>query len=116
MYPDPNSRSMPRAGSCYSYPYVPIAGTVRIGIAIFSYLGGLNFGLTGDYDAVPDLEILKRGIESGMADLLGAARPPARPARPARMKSSVTGNRAKRPARRPAGRSASAPAPSQSAP
>lgn len=101
----------------YSYPYVPIAGTVRIGIAIFSYLGGLNFGLTGDYDSVPDLEVLRRGIESGIADLLAAARPSARPARPAGMKGSpVSGSRAKRPAGRRAGHSTSVPSPSQLAP
>ena len=58
----------------YAYPYVPIVGTVRIGIAIFSYLGGLNFGVTGDYDSVPDLDVLTRGIESGMAELQTAAR------------------------------------------
>jgi WS/DGAT/MGAT family acyltransferase len=58
----------------YAYPYVPIAGTVRIGIAIFSYLGGLNFGVTGDYDSVPDLDVLTRGIESGMRELQTVAR------------------------------------------
>ncbi len=57
----------------YSYPYVPIAGHVRIGIAIFSYLGGLNFGITADYDSVPDLEVLTAGIESGIAELLESA-------------------------------------------
>ena len=62
----------------YAYPYVPIAGTVRIGIAIFSYLGGLNFGITGDYDSVPDLDVLTRGIESGMAELQAVARRQAR--------------------------------------
>jgi hypothetical protein len=58
----------------YAYPYVPIAGTVRIGIAIFSYLGGLNFGVTGDYDSVPDIDVLTRGIEKGMAELHRLAR------------------------------------------
>jgi WS/DGAT/MGAT family acyltransferase len=58
----------------YAYPYVPIAGTVRIGIAIFSYLGGLNFGVTGDYDSVPDLDVLTLGIETGMKELQTAAR------------------------------------------
>jgi diacylglycerol O-acyltransferase len=58
----------------YAYPYVPIAGSVRIGIAIFSYLGGLKFGVTGDYDSVDDIEVLTRGIESGMAELLVVAR------------------------------------------
>jgi diacylglycerol O-acyltransferase len=61
----------------YAYPYVPIAGTVRIGIAIFSYRGGLNFGVTGDYDSVPDLDVLTAGIEAGMAELLAAAARPA---------------------------------------
>lgn len=58
----------------YAHPYVPIAGSVRIGIAVFSYLGLLNFGVTADYDSVPDIEVLADGIESGVADLLAAAR------------------------------------------
>jgi diacylglycerol O-acyltransferase / wax synthase len=58
----------------YAYPYVPIAGSVRIGIAIFSYLGGLKFGVTGDYDSVHDIDVLTRGIESGIAELLVVAR------------------------------------------
>src|SRR5438270_261661 len=34
----------------YSYPYVPVVGTVRITIAIFSYEGRLFYGITADYD------------------------------------------------------------------
>ncbi|MHB8509266.1 MAG: WS/DGAT/MGAT family O-acyltransferase [Candidatus Dormibacteria bacterium] len=69
-----------------AYPYVPIQGSVRISIAIFSYMGGLNFGVTGDYDTAPDIEVLCRGIEAGMAELLKLAevaqgRPPAARAR-----------------------------------
>ena len=56
-----------------SFPYVPIAGRVRIGIAIFSYDGGLTFGVTGDFDTAPDIEVLCRGIEDGMQALLAAA-------------------------------------------
>jgi diacylglycerol O-acyltransferase len=55
-------------------PYVPIASTVRTGISIFSYDGELTFGITADYDANPDLEVLARGIEHGVAELLLAAR------------------------------------------
>ncbi|MDQ6742650.1 MAG: wax ester/triacylglycerol synthase family O-acyltransferase [Candidatus Dormibacteraeota bacterium] len=51
------------------YPYVPIGGRIRVGIAIFSYAGGLTFGLTGDYDTMPDLEVLGRGIEEGISEL-----------------------------------------------
>jgi WS/DGAT C-terminal domain len=56
------------------YPYVPIWGHVRIGIAIFSYNGRLYFGATGDYDTVQDLDVLCRGIEKGLAELLAVAR------------------------------------------
>jgi diacylglycerol O-acyltransferase len=53
-----------------SYPYVPLFGQVRIAVAIFSYDGQVNFGVTGDYDSAPDLEVLCRGIEDGMSRLV----------------------------------------------
>jgi len=56
------------------FPYVPLAGHVRVGIAIFSYDGALSFGVTGDYDAAPDIGILCQGIERSMAELAAAAR------------------------------------------
>ena len=55
------------------FPYVPIAGHVRIGVAIFSYDGGLMFGVTGDYDEAPDLDVLCNGIEESMRELVAAA-------------------------------------------
>jgi diacylglycerol O-acyltransferase len=55
------------------FPYVPIQGQVRLGIAIFSYDGELFFGITGDYDTTADISVLARGIEDGMAELLKAA-------------------------------------------
>ncbi|MEA2682234.1 MAG: diacylglycerol O-acyltransferase / wax synthase [Chloroflexota bacterium] len=57
-----------------AYPFVPIQGNVRIAVAIFSYLGGLNYGVTGDYDGAPDIEVLTNGIEDGMAEYLKIAR------------------------------------------
>ena len=57
----------------YSYPYVPVMGTVRITIAIFSYEGRLFYGITADYDSVPDIDVLRAGIEAGAAELLAAA-------------------------------------------
>jgi WS/DGAT/MGAT family acyltransferase len=57
----------------YSYPYVPIMGSVRISIAIFSYCGRLFFGITGDYDTVADIDVLRDGIEAGMRELVDAA-------------------------------------------
>ncbi|MBA2326959.1 MAG: wax ester/triacylglycerol synthase family O-acyltransferase [Actinobacteria bacterium] len=53
-----------------AFPFVPIAGHVRVGIAIFSYNGMLNYGVTGDYDSAPDIGVLCRGIEDGMSELL----------------------------------------------
>ena len=54
-------------------PYVPIASTIRTGISIFSYAGNVAFGITGDYAANPDLDVLARGIEHGVSELLLAA-------------------------------------------
>jgi WS/DGAT/MGAT family acyltransferase len=54
-------------------PYVPLAGQVRTGVAIFSYDGALKFGVTGDYDTAPDIGVLCRGIEAGLAELVRAA-------------------------------------------
>jgi diacylglycerol O-acyltransferase len=53
-----------------AYPYVPLFAQVRIGVAIFSYDGQVNFGVTGDYDSAPDIDVLCRGIEDGMTRLL----------------------------------------------
>jgi len=58
-------------------PYVPLAGHVRMGVAIFSYNGALSFGVTGDYDRAPDIGVLCRGIERAMAELAREARPAA---------------------------------------
>jgi diacylglycerol O-acyltransferase / wax synthase len=54
-------------------PYVPIATTLRTGVAIFTYCGNVTFGITGDYLTTPDVEVLARGIEEGVAELLAAA-------------------------------------------
>jgi diacylglycerol O-acyltransferase len=53
-----------------AFPYVPLAGQVRVGVAIFSYNGQVNFGVTGDYDTAPDIEVLCHGIEEGMGELI----------------------------------------------
>ena len=46
-----------------SYPFVPLIGNIRISIAIFSYDGGLYFGVTGDYDSSRDIDVLTAGVE-----------------------------------------------------
>ena len=57
---------------CSAYLYVPLAGSVQIGVAIFSYAGQLTLTVTGDYDHAPDTDVLCQGIEQGIADLLAA--------------------------------------------
>src|ERR1017187_4779609 len=52
-----------------AYPYVPIGNNVRISVAIFSYLEQFAFGITADYDAVADLDVLAEGIGLGVAEL-----------------------------------------------
>jgi diacylglycerol O-acyltransferase len=58
-----------------SYPFVPVVGSIQIVVAIFSYDGGLYFGITGDYDGAPDVDVLAAGIEHGMDDLLALVQP-----------------------------------------
>jgi WS/DGAT/MGAT family acyltransferase len=55
-------------------PYVPIATTLRIGVSIFTYCGNVTFGVTGDFDANPDIDVLAHGIEDGLAELMKAAK------------------------------------------
>jgi WS/DGAT/MGAT family acyltransferase len=58
-----------------SFPFVPVLGPARVVVAIFSYDGGLYFGVTGDYDSAPDVDVLTGGVERGMAELLALAEP-----------------------------------------
>jgi WS/DGAT/MGAT family acyltransferase len=55
------------------HPYVPITGGIQVAIAIFSYLGRLHYGLTGDFDGMPDLTCLADGIGNGLRELLKLA-------------------------------------------
>jgi diacylglycerol O-acyltransferase / wax synthase len=69
----------------------PIAFLPRdhaIAIAIMSYNGGMDFGLLGDYDAMPDLDELGRDLEVALEELLIAAK------KATRGKSRSTGGRA----------------------
>lgn len=52
------------------FPYIPIGSEIRITIGIASYAGRLTCGVTGDHDAVPDLQVLCDGIESATEELV----------------------------------------------
>jgi WS/DGAT/MGAT family acyltransferase len=55
------------------YPVVPLNRNQALGIALFSYDGGLYWGFNADWDAVPDLHDLVRGVERELSDLRSAA-------------------------------------------
>jgi diacylglycerol O-acyltransferase len=55
------------------YPFAPIAGQIRIAIAIWSYSGVLFLGITGDRDSTTDLDTLVLGIDHGLDALLAEA-------------------------------------------
>jgi WS/DGAT/MGAT family acyltransferase len=54
-------------------PMVPLAQRQAVCVAIMSYNGQMNFGLTGDYDAMPDLDALAEDLEASIGELAGAA-------------------------------------------
>src|SRR6266508_1993641 len=76
------------------HPYVPTGNNMRISIGIFSYLDQLNFGINADFDAVPDIGVLRRGIGEGFKELVERATPPA-----ASDNGHATGTRAAKAAR-----------------
>jgi WS/DGAT/MGAT family acyltransferase len=45
-----------------------------LAVAIMSYQGGIDYGLLGDYDALPDIDVIAEGIEASLGELLEAAR------------------------------------------
>jgi diacylglycerol O-acyltransferase len=54
-------------------PFVPLGPGVRIGVAILSYNGRLGFGVTGDFDTAPDIDVVADGIEAAIVTLLDLA-------------------------------------------
>jgi WS/DGAT/MGAT family acyltransferase len=54
-------------------PFVPISHGLRVGTAILSYNGNLFFGVTGDYETMPDVGVLATAVASGIEDLHGRA-------------------------------------------
>jgi diacylglycerol O-acyltransferase / wax synthase len=64
-----------------AFPWCPLVGHLRIGVAIFSYDGNLTFGVTGDHDTTPDISVLCEGIERGIEQLLPGSPPNGAPRR-----------------------------------
>jgi WS/DGAT/MGAT family acyltransferase len=55
---------------------VPLAAEHCVGMAILSYDGHVTFGLIADRRTLPDLDVLKQGIEDEIADLQALAATP----------------------------------------
>ena len=55
------------------HPHVPLIGTLGLGIALFSYAGTLSWGLSADWDLVPDLHDFLLEIERAFEELCEAA-------------------------------------------
>jgi hypothetical protein len=56
------------------FPVAFLPENHALAIAIMSYNGALDYGLLGDYDALPDIETIAEGLDEALAELLDAAR------------------------------------------
>ena len=75
------------------FPIAFLPENHALAIAIMSYNGNLDYGLLGDYDAMPDIDVVAEGIEQSLAALLTAARggrAPARGRRPRDRRAGTT--------------------------
>jgi hypothetical protein len=56
------------------FPVAFLAPTHLLAIAIISYNGQVNIGLLGDFDGVPDLELLGKELSGALDELVTAAK------------------------------------------
>ncbi|MGN6816282.1 MAG: wax ester/triacylglycerol synthase family O-acyltransferase [Solirubrobacterales bacterium] len=52
-----------------TFPLVPIFSGHALSVAVASYKRTMTFGLNADRDSVPDLEVMRDGIEASLAEL-----------------------------------------------
>jgi diacylglycerol O-acyltransferase / wax synthase len=60
------------------FPLAFLPKNHALAVAIMSYDGGIDYGLLGDYDALPDIDVIAEGIDAALRELLEAV-PHARP-------------------------------------
>ncbi len=56
-----------------TYPMVPLFRTQALGIALFSYAGGLYWGFNSDWDLMPDLHSFVEAMQASFDELCKAA-------------------------------------------
>ena len=77
-----------------AYPVAFLPENHALAIAIMSYNGQMNFGLLGDFDALPDIDVIGENIADELATLVALAREPV----PAAVATARTAARATAPA------------------
>jgi len=55
------------------YPVMPIGETMGLSIAVTSLAGTMAFGITADWDTLPDAPVLADAIDDSLAELRKAA-------------------------------------------
>lgn len=55
-----------------AFPIPFLAENHNLAVAVMSYNGRINFGILGDYDNVPDLQVIADGLSDSRDDLLDA--------------------------------------------
>jgi WS/DGAT/MGAT family acyltransferase len=55
-----------------AFPYVGIVDGMGLTIALLSYNGQLGFGITGDRDLLPDLDVIASGVQDAVDELEAA--------------------------------------------
>lgn len=55
------------------YPFMPIAESMGLSIAVTSLAGTMAFGVTADWDTLPDIDVLVEGIDEALGELRKAA-------------------------------------------
>ena len=55
------------------YPVAFLAKNHGLAVGVMSYAGQVNIGLIGDFDAMPDIGQVRRGLNESLAELLAAA-------------------------------------------
>jgi diacylglycerol O-acyltransferase / wax synthase len=51
------------------YPTMPLAETMGLSVAVTSLAGTMAFGITADWDTLPDIEGLARGLDDALVEL-----------------------------------------------
>jgi WS/DGAT/MGAT family acyltransferase len=62
------------------FPLAFLPNNHALAVAIMSYNGGIDYGLLGDYDALPDIDLIAGGIDVSLRELLEAGSRARRPA------------------------------------